>query len=169
MDFLHANQSEHDAPMNLDKMDIKILERLQNDASESTSEIADHVGLSQSPCWRRIQRLREEGYIDRQVCVLDRTKFGESMYIFAQLRMDRLSDDERDKFVWTIEELPEIVEAYTLFGDMDVMLKVLAPSMTWYQNFCFRTLLRLPGVRDVRSTASLSELKNSTRVPLPKL
>ena len=153
---------------NLDNMDIKILDRLQTDASGSTSEIADQVGLSQSPCWRRIQRLRDDGFILREVCLLDRTKFGESMFIFAQLKMDRLSDDERDKFLWTIEDIPEIVEAYTLFGEMDVMLKVLAPNMSWYQNFTFRTLLRLPGVRDVRSTASLSELKNSTKVPLPR-
>ncbi len=151
----------------LDRMDIKILDRLQIDASESSSEIAERVGLSQSPCWRRIQRLREEGYIKAQVAILDREKFGESMYIFAQLKMSRLNDEGRDRFLRAIEELPEITEAYTLFGEMDVMLKVLAPSMAWYQNFTFRTLLRLPGVEDIRSTATLSEMKCSHRLPLP--
>lgn len=152
----------------LDRIDLKILEQLQTDCAQSTGEIADKVGLSQSPCWRRIQRLRDEGYIKESVAVLDREKFGDSMFIFAQLRMDRLSDDERDRFIWTVNDIPEIVEAYTLFGEMDVMLKVLAPDMAWYQNFTFRTILRLPGVRDVRSTASLSQLKSTTRLPLPK-
>lgn len=116
-----------------------------------------------------MQRLKEEGYVRRTVAILDREKFGESMFIFAQLKMSRLSDDERDRFVHAVEATPEILEAYTLFGDMDVMLKVLAPNINWYQNFTFRTLLRLPGVLDVRSTATLSELKSTHRLPLPSL
>ncbi|WP_293878284.1 MULTISPECIES: Lrp/AsnC family transcriptional regulator [unclassified Sphingomonas] len=151
----------------LDRLDLKILDRLQIDASESSSEIADRVGLSQSPCWRRMQRLKEEGYIKAQVAVLDRDKFGESMYIFAQLKMGRLSDEARNRFLRAVDEIPEITEAYTLFGEMDVMLKVLAPSMGWYQNFTFRTLLRLPGVEDIRSIATLSEMKCTHRLPLP--
>jgi Lrp/AsnC family transcriptional regulator len=155
-------------PIELDRLDYKILDRLQIDASETSSEIADRVGLSQSPCWRRIQRLREEGYIRGQVAILDREMFGDSMFIFAQLKMGRLSDEERDRFVRAIDEIAEITEAYTLFGEMDVMIKVLAPSMAWYQNFTFRTLLRLPGVEDIRSTATLSEMKNTHRLPLPR-
>jgi Lrp/AsnC family transcriptional regulator len=150
----------------LDAFDYKILERLQIDASASSNEIAEHVGLSQSPCWRRIQRLKDEGYIKEQVAILDRTKFGESMYIFAQLKMGRLTEDARERFIQEVLHIPEITEAYTMFGEMDVMLKVLAPSMAWYQNFTFRKLLRLPGVEDIRSTATLSELKNTHRLPL---
>ncbi len=153
----------------LDRLDIKILNRLQIDASESSSEIAERVGLSQSPCWRRMQRLKDEGYVKAQVAVLDREKFGESMYIFAQLKIGRLSDENREKFIRAIEDIPEITEAYTLFGEMDVMIKVLAPSMAWYQNFTFRTLLRLPGVEDIRSTATLAEMKCTHRLPLPSL
>ncbi|WP_338447143.1 Lrp/AsnC family transcriptional regulator [Pelagerythrobacter marensis] len=151
----------------LDRLDLKILDRLQIDAGESSSAIAEHVGLSQSPCWRRIQRLKEEGYVKRQVAILDREKFGESMYIFAQLKMSRLSDDQRERFVSALQDIDEVTEAYTLFGEMDVILKVLAPNIAWYQNFTFRRLLRLPGVEDVRSTATLSELKCTHRIPLP--
>lgn len=151
----------------LDRLDYKILDRLQIDASESSSEIAERVGLSQSPCWRRMQRLKDEGYVKAEVAVLDRDKLGESMYIFAQLKIGRLSDEERDRFTRAVEGIPEITEAYTIFGEMDVMLKVLAPNMDWYQNFTFRTLLRLPGVQDVRSTATLSEIKCTHRLPLP--
>ncbi len=153
----------------LDRLDYKILDRLQIDASESSSEIADRVGLSQSPCWRRMQRLKDEGYVKAQVAVLDREKLGESMFIFAQLKIGRLSEEERERFTRAIENTPEITEAYTIFGEMDVMLKVLAPNMDWYQNFTFRTLLRLPGVQDVRSTATLSEMKCTHRLPLPGL
>ena len=152
---------------NFDRLDIKILARLQIDAAESSSEIAERVGLSQSPCWRRIQRLKEEGYIKAQVAVPDREKFGPSMFIFAQLKMGRLNDEGRERFMRAVDEIPEIMEAYTLFGEMDVMLKVLAPSMDWYQRFTFSTLLRLPGVEDIRSTATLSELKCTHQLPLP--
>ncbi|HET8612407.1 MAG TPA: Lrp/AsnC family transcriptional regulator [Sphingomonas sp.] len=155
-------------PLELDRIDFDILDRLQIDASESSSEIAERVGLSQSPCWRRIQRLKEEGYVKHQVAILDRERFGDSMYIFAQLKIGRLTDEERERFIWAIEDIPEITECYTLFGEMDVMIKVLAPSMAWYQNFTFRKLLRLPGVEDVRSTATLSEMKNTHRLPLPR-
>jgi Lrp/AsnC family transcriptional regulator len=156
-------------PAELDRLDLKILDRLQINAAETSSEIADQVGLSQSPCWRRIQRLKAEGYVKGEVAILDREKFGESMYIFAQLKMSRLSNEDRERFVQSIQEIDEITEAYTLFGDMDVMLKVLAPNIAWYQNFTFRRLLRLPGVEDVRSTATLSELKNTHRIPLPDM
>ena len=154
-------------PAELDRLDLKILGCLQSDASASSSEIADRIGLSQSPCWRRIQRLKDEGYVKSQVAILDREKFGESMYIFAHLKMSRLTDDERDRFVHRLCEIEEVTEAYTLFGDMDVHLKVLAPNIAWYQNFTFRTLLRLPGVENVRSTATLSELKCTHKLPLP--
>lgn len=164
---MHASpESRITMTESLDRFDIKILEQLQTDASQSSAEIAEQVGLSQSPCWRRIQRLKADGYIRAQVAVLDREMFGESMYIFAQLKMGRLTDEERERFVRAVEEIPEITEAYTLFGEMDVMLKVLAPSMAWYQNFTFRTLLRLPGVEDIRSIATLSEMKNTHKLPI---
>ncbi len=151
----------------LDRLDYKILDRLQIDASESSSEIADRVGLSQSPCWRRMQRLKDEGYVKAQVAILDREKLGDNMYIFAQLKIGRLSEEERERFTYAIGNIPEITEAYTIFGEMDVMIKVLAPNMDWYQKFTFHTLLRLPGVVDVRSTATLSEIKCTHRLPLP--
>ena len=153
----------------LDRLDLKILDRLQIDAADSSSAIAEHVGLSQSPCWRRIQRLKDQGYVKRQVAILDREKFGESMYIFAQLKVSRLTDDQRERFVNALQDIDEVTEAYTLFGEMDVILKVLAPNIAWYQNFTFRRLLRLPGVEDVRSNATLSELKCTHRIPLPAL
>ena len=153
-------------PSELDTIDLKILNLMQQDASLSTAELAERVGLSQSPCWRRIQRMREEGYIKAQVVIVDRLKLGYHMQMFAQMKMARLSDSERADFVRAIQNIPEILECYTVFGEMDVMLKVIAPDVTWYQEFIFSTLLKLPGVQDVRSIVTLVETKSTTAIPL---
>jgi Lrp/AsnC family transcriptional regulator len=150
----------------LDPIDVKILTLMQQDASLSTSELAERVGLSQSPCWRRIQRMRDEGYIKANVAILDPEKFGYNMKIFAQVKIGRLSEEQRAEFFRTIQKIPEIVECYTVFGEMDTLLKVLAPDVKWYQEFIFQTLMKLPGVEDVRSVVTLSEAKNTTAIPL---
>lgn len=153
-------------PSELDTIDLKILSLMQQDASLSTAELAERVGLSQSPCWRRIQRMREEGYIKAQVVIVDRLKLGYHMQMFAQMKMARLSESERADFVRAIQNIPEILECYTVFGEMDVMLKIIAPDVTWYQEFIFSTLLKLPGVQDVRSIVTLVETKSTTAIPL---
>lgn len=153
-------------PAQLDAIDVKILEILQKDASLSTADLAERVGLSQSPCWRRIQRLREDGYIKGTVALVDRHKLGFTMQIFAQVKMTTLSDEERARFHRAIENIPEILECYTVFGEMDAMLKILAPDVNWYQDFVFSTILKLPGVVDVRSIVTLADSKNTTAVPL---
>ena len=140
-------------PAELDAIDTKILELMQRDASLSTAELAERVGLSQSPCWRRIQRLREEGYIKAQVVIVDRQKLGFKMQIFAQVKMTTLSDEDRAKFHKAINDIPEILECYTVFGEMDAMLKILAPDVIWYQDFIFSTLLKLPGAERVDGLA----------------
>ncbi|MDP1875888.1 Lrp/AsnC family transcriptional regulator [Phenylobacterium sp.] len=153
-------------PSPLDAIDVKILEILQRDASLSTADLAERVGLSQSPCWRRIQRLKEDGYIKGTVALVDRHKLGFTMQIFAQVKMTTLSDEERAHFHRAIENIPEILECYTVFGEMDAMLKILAPDVNWYQDFVFSTILKLPGVVDVRSIVTLADSKNTTAVPL---
>ena len=153
-------------PAELDAIDMKILELMQRVASLSTAELAERVGLSQSPCWRRIQRMREEGYIKAQVVIVDREKLGFKMQIFAQVKMTTLSDEDRAKFHKAINDIPEILECYTVFGEMDAMLKILAPDVIWYQDFIFSTLLKLPGVVDVRSIVTLTESKSTTAIPM---
>jgi Lrp/AsnC family transcriptional regulator len=150
----------------LDAIDIKILDVMQRDASLSSAELAERVGLSQSPCWRRIQRLKEAGYIKGVVAIVDPELFGYSMQIFAQVKMTSLPENERAAFFRGINNTPEIQECWTVFGEMDVMLKVLAPSVGWYQDFIFAVLLKLPGVVDVRSIVTLGQLKTTTAVPL---
>jgi Lrp/AsnC family transcriptional regulator len=150
----------------LDSIDLKILELLQRDASLSTSELAERAGLSQSPCWRRIQRLRDEGYIRSQVCILDREKLGFNMVIFSSVKMTTLTEAKRAEFLQAVNKIPEIQECYTVFGEMDVLLKVVAPNVNWYQDFIFSTILKLPGVVDIRSTVTLLQTKSTTALPL---
>lgn len=153
-------------PAELDAIDLKILTLLQQDASLSTADLAERVGVSQSPCWRRIQRLREAGYIKSTVVVLDRQKLGYMMQIFAQVKMSRLTDEARAELVRQINGIPEILECYTVFGEMDVMMKVIAPDVVWYQEFVFSVIMKLPGVQDVRSIVTLLETKSTTAIPL---
>ena len=150
----------------LSPVDIRILEYIQKDASLSTGELAERVGLSQSPCWRRLQRLKDDGFIKGQVALLDRTKLGSTLLIFANLKMSTLTDEKRAEFIRRVENIPEILECHTLFGEMDVLIKVLAPSLDWYQKFVFSVILKLPGVADIQSTATLTEIKNTPALPL---
>ncbi|GMU69942.1 MAG: AsnC family transcriptional regulator [Steroidobacteraceae bacterium] len=150
----------------LSSYDIRLLEQLQKNAEQSTAELAEKVGLSQSPCWRRLQRLKEEGYIKSQVALLDRVKLGHELVIFSTFKMQTLSEEKRAEFLRKIELIPEIIECHTIFGEMDVLVKVIAPSMNWYQAFIFNTLMKLPGVTDIRSTVTLAEVKYTTQVPV---
>lgn len=148
------------------RFDLRILEEMQKDCSISTTELAERVGLSQSPCWRRLQRLKDEGYITKQVALLDRRKFGPSLYVIAYLKMATLTEKERAEFVRNIQVIPEIIECHTVFGEMDIVMKIIARSLEWYQKFIFETILKLPGVQDIQSTVTLVELKSTTEIPL---
>ena len=172
MIYADINLYQHkDSPVEteLSEFDLKILDQLQNDCSLSSVELAEKVGLSQSPCWRRLQRLREEGYIKKQVAILDRSKFAPIPYIFAYLKMDVLSDSERADFIRKVNLIPEIIECHTVFGEMDIMIKVMVYSMDWYQSFIFNTVMKLPGVKGLQSTVTLGELKSTTAIPVRKL
>jgi Lrp/AsnC family transcriptional regulator len=150
----------------LSAIDIRILEQIQRDSSLSSSELADKVGISQSPCWRRLQRLRDEGYVAGQVALLDRTKFGPSLFFFATLKIGTLTEEQRAAFLRKLELTPEILECYSILGERDLLIKVIAPTMDWYQNFIFKTLMKLPGVVDVQSTVTMTEMKYTTAIPV---
>jgi Lrp/AsnC family transcriptional regulator len=150
----------------LSPIDIRILEQVQRDSSLSSSELAEKVGISQSPCWRRLQRLRDEGYIAGQVSLLDRSKFGPSLFFFATLKIGTLTEEQRATFMRKLDLTPEILECYSILGERDLLIKVIAPTMDWYQNFIFKTLMKLPGVVDVQSTVTMSEMKYTTAIPV---
>ncbi|UIJ46365.1 Lrp/AsnC family transcriptional regulator [Sphingomonas cannabina] len=153
-------------PDNLDNFDRKILRLLQDDASLSTAAIAEAVGMSASPCWRRIDRLEREGFVKRRVALVDRRKIGLNAQVFATVKLNAHGRANLDEFTASIRELPEVLECYVLMGPVDFMLRVVAADIEAYERFFFEKLSRLPGVQEINSTVALSEIKATTALPV---
>jgi Lrp/AsnC family transcriptional regulator len=150
----------------LDAYDRRILAQLQEDAGLSTAEIAERVGLSQSPCWRRIQRLKEEGVIRRQVTLLERKKVGLNAQVFAQVKLNAHGRSNLTEFAAAMDEFPEVLECHVLMGSMDFMLRIVTRDIEAYERFFFEKLSLLPGIQEVNSIVALSEIKSTTSLPL---
>ncbi|WPC05413.1 Lrp/AsnC family transcriptional regulator [Pseudomonas benzenivorans] len=150
----------------LDAYDQRILALLQEDAGLSTAEIAERVGLSQSPCWRRIQRLKEEGVIRRQVTLLERKKVGLNAQVFAQVKLNAHGRSNLTEFAAAMGEFPEVLECHVLMGSMDFMLRIVTRDIEAYERFFFEKLSLLPGIQEVNSIVALSEIKSTTSLPL---
>ncbi|WP_439886674.1 Lrp/AsnC family transcriptional regulator [Pseudomonas sp. MBLB4123] len=150
----------------LDAYDQRILALLQEDAGLSTAEIAERVGLSQSPCWRRIQRLKEEGVIRRQVTLLERKKVGLNAQVFAQIKLNAHGRSNLTEFAAAMGEFPEVLECHVLMGSMDFMLRIVTRDIEAYERFFFEKLSLLPGIQEVNSIVALSEIKSTTSLPL---
>ena len=144
----------------------RILAALQEDASRSAAEIAEAVGLSQSPCWRRMQRLREEGYISKVVALLDRKKIGLRAQLFVQVKV--ISNDQASlaAFSKAIQEFPEVMECHVMLGAFDFLLRVVTKDLEAYEKFYFDTLSRVPNIREVNSFVAAQEVKFTTAFPL---
>ena len=150
----------------LDKIDLKILKALQEDASRSAAEIAEAVGLSQSPCWRRIQRLKDEGYISKIVAVLNPEKLNLRTQLFVQVKVSRNDQVNLNEFSQAIRNLPEVMECHVILGTFDFLLRVVAQDIHAYEKFFFEKLSRVPGIQEVTSFVAVSEIKASTALPL---
>jgi Lrp/AsnC family transcriptional regulator len=150
----------------LDATDLAILSWLQRDSSASVGEIAERVGLSQSPCWRRIQRLERSGYILERVALLNRRKLGLSLEVFVQVRFSREGAATLAEFEAAIRAAPEVVECYMLMGDVDFLLRVVTRDVEAYEKFLRTRLAVMPGVRDINSTIALSTVKATHALPL---
>ncbi|MEI9850561.1 MAG: Lrp/AsnC family transcriptional regulator [Sphingomonas sp.] len=153
-------------PDPLDAYERRILVLLQEDATLSTAAVAEAVGLSPSPCWRRIDRLERDGFIKRRVALVDRRKVGLNAQIFAQVKLEIHGRAQLEAFGAAIRELPEVLECYVLMGSQDFMLRIVATDIEAYERFFFERLSLLPGVREIISTVALSEIKATTALPL---
>lgn len=151
----------------LDRYEKRILALLQEDASLSTSAIAEKIGLSASPCWRRIDRLEREGFIKCRVALVDRRKIGLNAHIFAQIKLNAHGRANLDEFTAAIRAFPEVLECYVLMGPVDFLIRVVASDIEAYERFFFDRLSQLPGVQEVNSTVALSEIKATTVLPIP--
>ena len=153
-------------PATLDAADLKILGALQEDASLSTVELADRAGVSQSVCWRRIQRLKDEGVIRRQVTLLDRAQLGLETQIFAEVKLSAHGRANLSDFSESIRAFPEVMECYLLLGAVDFLLRIVTENIRAYEVFFFEKLSRLPGIQEVNSIVVFSEVKATTALPL---
>jgi Lrp/AsnC family transcriptional regulator len=150
----------------LDRIDMKILAVLQENGALSAAEVAEAVGLSQSPCWRRIQRLKAEGYISKIVALLDRQKLALRAHLFVHVKVVNNDKQNLHAFSLAIRAFPEVMECHVVLGAYDFLLRVVATDMDAYQKFFFDKLSQLPNIREVNSFVAISEIKSTTELPL---
>ena len=149
----------------LDKKDLKILDLLQQDATLQVSEIAETVGLSRTPCWRRIRELEKSGYIRKRVALLDRNRLGVPISVFVAVKTNQHNAKWLSQFRAAVNALPEIVEAYRLSGETDYLLRILVRDIEGYDKV-YTKLIELVDFADVSSSFSMEELKFTTAIPL---
>ncbi|KLN59375.1 AsnC family transcriptional regulator [Kiloniella spongiae] len=152
--------------IDLDLLDIKILSLLQKDASLSTAEIAATIGLSQSPCWRRIKRFRDEGLIRKEVCLLDPKIAGLGVTVFATVTLVQHSKEQVRQFEDIVDRRPEIMECYTITGNRDYLLRIVAKDIEAYDRMLTEQFLHLPIINSVNSRFALRNVKYSTELPI---
>ncbi|MEH6569191.1 MAG: Lrp/AsnC family transcriptional regulator [Halioglobus sp.] len=150
----------------LDALDRKILSLLQRDASISTARIAEQINVSQSPCWRRINRLEEAGLIKGRVALLDRAALGMEVVVFSTINLTSTGRQNLIEFERDIVEHPEVIECYTMTGIWDYMLKIVTKDIRHYEKFVRNTLTTSPSIRELHSHMAVTEIKNSTELPL---
>jgi Lrp/AsnC family transcriptional regulator len=153
-------------PSQFDDVDLEILEALQEDASLPTAAIAKRVGLSMSPCWRRIRRLEDLGIITGRVALLDRHKLGFEVTVFASVKLSAHGRQSLPEFESAISDLPEVVACWAMTGPVDYLVQVVTRNIQSYERLLRDHLLQLPTVQEVHSQIALSQPKYTTRLPL---
>lgn len=151
--------------MKFDSIDRKLLELLQQDAELQIADLAAQVGLSQTPCWRRVQRLKERGVITRNVMLVDRHKVNVGVTVFVSVRTSTHTQAWFDRFRATVEAIPEVVEFYRMSGDVDYLLRVVVPDIAAYDAFYKKMIARI-ALTDVSSSFAMAQIKYTTALPL---
>ena len=149
----------------IDKVDRRILSILQTDATVPVAEIGRRVGLSTTPCWRRIQKLEEDGVIRKRVALLDATKVNAKVTAFVSITTNQHTDDWLKKFADVIREFPEVVEFYRMAGSVDYLLRVVVPDIEAYDAF-YKKLIAKIDIADVSTTFAMEQIKNTSELPL---
>ncbi len=155
--------------LKLDRIDRKILALLQEDGRQPNNELAERVGLSPSPCLRRVKALEEAGVINRYVALVDPTTVDLAVNIFVSVRLDRQVEERLDAFEAAVMERPEVLECYLMSGDADYLLRVVVPDLASYERFLKDHLTRIPGLAGIRSSFALKQVRYRTALPLGHL
>jgi Lrp/AsnC family transcriptional regulator len=151
--------------MVLDTIDRRILSYLQEDATISMTELAERVGLSATPCWKRIKRLEQTGVIERRVALLSRDKLGLGVTVMVAIRTSRHSPEWLESFAEGVSLIPEVVEFYRMSGEIDYLLKVVCKDIADYDRI-YRKLTKVSELQDVSSSFAMQEIKATTALPL---
>lgn len=149
----------------MDKIDQKILSLLQEDATLNTADIADKVGLSTTPCWRRIQNLEKNGYITGRVALVDRDLVNVPMDVFVAIKTSEHNYDWLEAFSRVVDDMPEVVEFYRMSGEIDYLMRVVVPDMVAFDDF-YQRLIKKVKLSDVSSSFAMERIKYTTAVPL---
>ncbi|PXW15589.1 Lrp/AsnC family transcriptional regulator [Pantoea sp. JKS000250] len=155
--------------MTLSPTDMKILEILQDDARVTNQVLAEKINLSASPCWRKVRRLEEEEVIQGYRAVLDRKKIGLGVMVFIRVVIDSHSEAEARKFEEEVTALEDVVACYSIGGDADFLLQVVASDLDSYADFAMSVIRRLPGIKEMQSMFVLKEIKPLVSYPIKKI
>jgi len=150
----------------LDDVDLRMLDAIQTRPPMTTAELAEQVGISQSPCWRRLQRLRNEGYILDQIVRLAPEKLGLRTNIFANVKLSAHGQANLNEFIEAVSRIPEVLEIHPTMGPFDFLLRIVTGTVEDYRELAFGSLLTLPTVQEINSTMSLGPAKMTTVLPL---
>ena len=156
--------------MKLDRTDLRILEALQRNGRISNLELADKIGLSPSPCSRRVKQLEDNGIIDHAITLLNPSKLGLKLTAFVQISMDKHTPERFENFEAHVHDYPEVIECYLITGQSaDYQLKVMVPDMDYYQEFLLGKLTRIDGVSGVQSSFVMKKAVDRKELPLEHL
>ncbi len=150
----------------MDAIDRKILAVVQEDASLSVAEIGTRVGLSSTPCWKRMQRLEADGVIQRRVAIIDSDKIGLGVTVFVSIETGDHSNDWLTKFADVVQAMPEVMEFYRMAGDVDYMLRVVVTDIAGYDTFYKKLIATVP-LKNVTSRFAMEKIKSTTALPIP--
>ncbi|MET3713864.1 Lrp/AsnC family transcriptional regulator [Pseudomonas sp. PvP001] len=149
----------------MDKFDMAILDILQADCTRPLADIAEQIGLGGTACWRRIQKLEQQGVITQRVALLDARELNVAVTVFAELRTQRHNAQWLEDFHRVIEALPEVMECYRMAGDTDYMLRIVVPDIAGY-DAVYKRLIQVEGISDISSTFAMERIKSTTVLPL---
>jgi Lrp/AsnC family transcriptional regulator len=150
----------------MDAIDRKILALLQEDASLSVAAIGHRVGLSSTPCWKRIQKLEAEGVIQKRVALIDQDKLGLGVTVFVSVQTGDHSEEWLTKFAQVVEAMPQVMEFYRMAGDVDYLLRVVVPDIHGYDVF-YKELIAAVPLKNVTSRFAMEKIKSTTALPIP--
>lgn len=150
----------------VDRLDLRILHALQQDARISNADLAARVGLSASPCWRRVKALEERGVIRRYVTLVSPEAIGLPVNVFISVTLEKQVEKRLESFEAAVLKRPEVMECYLMTGESDYLLRVVVPDVESYQRFLLEHLTRIPGIASIKSSFALKQVQYKTALPL---